>query len=165
MLNTLKEFWPQLPDKEKREISNFVSKQMQPQAAEEAKYLLAHLNKLAHRNFRPVSANLRLIQARLAEGYTREDIEQVIARKCLEWRENPTMSQYLRPATLFNAEKFNQYIGQLDAPLPKPIKPTLKRPSNDQEWIELAKKVGAGRMDSYQEIWHKATIAYDNGRL
>ena len=47
-----------------------------------------------------------------------QDLIAVIDRKCLEWLDDPKFSQYLRPSTLFNAEKFNAYVGQLDSPLP-----------------------------------------------
>ena len=47
-----------------------------------------------------------------------QDLIAVVDRKCLEWLDDPKFSQYLRPSTLFNAEKFNAYIGQLGTPLP-----------------------------------------------
>ena len=119
MIDQLKHNWQFLSQKEKREIANFVAKEMQPLSSGTAELILADLNKLAKTNFRPVKSNLKLIQARLNEGHSFEDIEQVVARKCLEWRDNPAMAQYLRPATLFNAEKFNQYVGQLSMEVPR----------------------------------------------
>ena len=79
---------------------------------------IAYLNEKAGRNFKVVPASTKLIQARLKEGATLDDIKDVIDRKCAEWAGNPKFEQYLRPATLFNAEKFNNYVGQIGAPLP-----------------------------------------------
>lgn len=119
MINTLKELWPQLPDKEKREIANFVAKQMQPKTTDTARELLQELNDLLGTRYRPVTANLSLIQARLAEGNTREDISAVIARMCRMWANDPKMSQYLRPKTLFSATNFNNYVGQIGMEVPR----------------------------------------------
>lgn len=82
------------------------------------KSLIDYLNTLANRNYKHVPTNIRFLKARLAEGHTPQEIADVIARKCQEWLDDPKFSQYLRPATLFNAEKFNQYVGELGQPLP-----------------------------------------------
>lgn len=82
------------------------------------KSLIDYLNTLAGRNYKPVPSNIKFLKARLAEGHTPQEIADVIARKCAEWLDDPKFSQYLRPATLFNAEKFNQYVGELGQPLP-----------------------------------------------
>lgn len=55
--------------------------------------------------------NAKIIIQRIKEGYTVQDMKTVIARKCREWQ-NTDMSKYLRPATLFNATKFEQYKGE-----------------------------------------------------
>lgn len=83
-----------------------------------AKQLLEYLNTQANRQYRPTPSNLKLITSRLDEGYTPDDIARVIERKCEEWLSDSKMVQYLRPSTLFNATKFNSYVGQLSAPLP-----------------------------------------------
>jgi uncharacterized phage protein (TIGR02220 family) len=75
--------------------------------------VLQFLNTKASRNYRPTDVNLQLIKARLKEGYTAQDCKQVIAKKCREWLPDDKMREYLRPATLFNREKFNQYIGEI----------------------------------------------------
>lgn len=82
------------------------------------KSLIDYLNTLANRNYKHVPSNIKFLKARLAEGHTPQEIADVIARKCQEWLDDPKFSQYLRPATLFNAEKFNQYVGELGRPLP-----------------------------------------------
>ena len=59
--------------------------------------------------------NLERIEARLKEGASFDDCKSIIAKKCGEWSADEKMAQYLRPATLFNREKFWSYHGQLEA--------------------------------------------------
>lgn len=80
---------------------------------DEARLLLAFLNEKAGRNFRPTGANLKPIQARLREGYSVDDCRMVIAQRVRKWSADDKMREFLRPATLFNATKFNQYAGEL----------------------------------------------------
>jgi phage replication O-like protein O len=70
------------------------------------------LNEKAKRNYKPVKSNLDFIKARLKEGYTKEEIIHVINVKSAQWLINPEMEKYLRPATLFNATKFAQYVAE-----------------------------------------------------
>ena len=37
----------------------------------------------------------------------------VVVRKCRDWAADEKMEPYLRPATLFNATKFAQYVGEV----------------------------------------------------
>ena len=74
---------------------------------------LNHLNEKTGSKFSAVESNAKLIRARIAEGATLENLCAVIDYKVRDWIDNPKMRQFLRPATLFNAEKFNQYAGQL----------------------------------------------------
>ncbi|HSW68534.1 MAG TPA: conserved phage C-terminal domain-containing protein [Gammaproteobacteria bacterium] len=77
--------------------------------------VLQFLNEKTGRAYRPVEANLKLIIARLKSGATPSECYQVIAKKSREWGGHAEMDQYLRPATLFNATKFEQYVGELVA--------------------------------------------------
>jgi len=52
----------------------------------------------------------RLIEARLKDGHTVEDFKDVITLKNAEWKNDNKMKIYIRPATLFNAEKFESYM-------------------------------------------------------
>lgn len=79
--------------------------------------LIEYLNRKAGKRFRPVEANIRLAKARLGEASAAE-IRAVIDARCLQWRGNPKMAEYLRPETLFGATKFAQYLGELDADQP-----------------------------------------------
>lgn len=77
--------------------------------------VLTYLNEKANRNFQAVPANTKLISARLREGASVEQLKAVVDVKVKEWALDAKMSAYLRPATLFNAEKFGQYVGALGA--------------------------------------------------
>jgi uncharacterized phage protein (TIGR02220 family) len=83
---------------------------------ETAHEILTFLNQKTGKAFRPVSANLDLILARLKEGATAQNCRTVIARKRMDWGDDPKMVQYLRPATLFNKIKFAQYLGECVIP-------------------------------------------------
>lgn len=78
--------------------------------------VLQFLNEKTKRAYRPVDSNIKLITARLKSGVTVLDCRQVIAKKTREWKGNEKMAEYLRPATLFNATKFEQYVGELVEP-------------------------------------------------
>lgn len=89
--------------------------ELKPDIAEK---VIQYLNKKTGKSFRPVKTHTDKINARIKEGATLTDLVRVIDRKCAEWLDDDSMSQYLRPATLFSAEKFNNYLGQVDAPMP-----------------------------------------------
>jgi len=82
----------------------------------EAETILDFLNEKAGRTFRPSRSNLALIEARLKAGASVEDCRGVIVRKVRAWATDPKMAPYLRPATLFGAVKFDQYIGEQGRP-------------------------------------------------
>ena len=81
---------------------------------DEAKMILAHLNTTTGRKFRPLPATLRPIIARLHEGFTSGDCKSVIEKKIRQWGHDPKMQEYLRPATLFCASKFEGYLNAAD---------------------------------------------------
>jgi len=88
-------------------------KNLMPGKPDDAEIVLAFLNKSASKNFKPVKANIDLINARLKEGYTVEELHKVIAKKASQWLHDDKFNQYLRPSTLFSREKCAQYSGEL----------------------------------------------------
>lgn len=77
------------------------------------KEIIEYLNHKAGTNYRVNSStNEKLVSARLKDGYTLEDFKTVIDKKCAEWVNDSRMCKYLRPSTLFNATKFEEYLGQ-----------------------------------------------------
>ena len=81
-----------------------------------------------------------LIATRLSEGYTTEDFITVNEKKCKEWKDNPNMSQYLRPETLYS-NKFEGYLNQIIRE-PKNTNTNVDEAINKLE-EEHAKKGGA----------------------
>lgn len=97
-----------------RKIDKELNVELKPDLAET---VIKYLNKVTGSSYRAVESNKRHINARIKEGASAADFKAVIDRKCSEWLDSPSMAQYLRPATLFNAEKFNNYLGQIGTPI------------------------------------------------
>lgn len=80
-------------------------------AAERA---IAYLNAKAGTRFQTTEANLRFPAGRiLYDGASEQDLLAVVDLKLAESAKGEFDRKYLRPATLWNAEKFSQYIGQV----------------------------------------------------
>jgi uncharacterized phage protein (TIGR02220 family) len=84
-----------------------------PSLKDQAREVLKFLNERTGKNFHAVDTNLDFIVARLRSGASVQDCKSVIAKKRREWIGDPKMAEYLRPATLFNKTKFEQYRGEL----------------------------------------------------
>lgn len=88
----------------------------------EAEVVLDYLNRATGRDFRfrnpagEVTPNGEVIIARLKEGYTGEQLREVILLKSERWKGDEKMDEYLRPSTLFGKQKFAQYVAELDRP-------------------------------------------------
>lgn len=90
-----------------------MSDKSDPAPLSKAKEVLEYLNLKTNRSYRPVPANLDLIRARIGDGVTPEQCRSVIDLKTGQWADDDKMRDYLRPGTLFNRTKFEQYLGQL----------------------------------------------------
>ena len=77
---------------------------------EEISAILNDLNEKGGFRYRPGAANVALIKARLSEGYTLEDFQIVHSNMIERWGNDDVMHQYLRPATLYCASKFEGYL-------------------------------------------------------
>lgn len=75
--------------------------------------LLAYLNEKTGRAYRAVDANVKPLAARLKTA-TPDEVRAVIDDRCAAWGRDERMAEYLRPATLFGAQKFEQYLGALN---------------------------------------------------
>lgn len=74
--------------------------------------IISYLNQQAGTSYRASSkATQRLVHARMSEDFTVEDFKKVIDIKVAAWKDDPKMSQYLRPATLFGT-KFESYLNE-----------------------------------------------------
>lgn len=71
-----------------------------------------YLNTKANTKYKPTTPKtIRLIQARLSEGFAPTDFQRVIDIKCKKWLGDKQMQQYLRPETLFGT-KFESYLNE-----------------------------------------------------
>lgn len=87
---------------------------------EAAKRILETLNAESGRRYRPVDATLKPIMARLAEGYTEQELRAIAVVKGRKWRGDEKMEMYLRPETLYNATKCASYHAELPSQRIKP---------------------------------------------
>jgi len=82
----------------------------------QVKEVLQYFNKVADRNYNLLDINIvakKLIVQRLSEGNSVETLKKIIALKTKEWKSKVSMNMYLRPATLFNKDKFYTYIDEI----------------------------------------------------
>ncbi|MBT3042220.1 MAG: conserved phage C-terminal domain-containing protein [Candidatus Thiodiazotropha sp. (ex Codakia orbicularis)] len=93
--------------------------------------VIEYLNHQSGKNFKPIETNLKLVRARIRDGYSVDELKAVVDRKIQEWGDDPQMRQYIRPSTIFGSEKFSQYVGELNQPLPQ-----SRSPGNRQEIIQ-----------------------------
>jgi len=76
------------------------------------KYIVDYLNQKANTAYKSTTKKTRdLIKARYEEKFTLDDFKKVIDNKTAEWLNDPNMSKYLRPETLFGT-KFESYLNQ-----------------------------------------------------
>lgn len=78
----------------------------------EAIEILEFLNETTGRKYRPVDATLKPIVCRLRSGVTVQDCRTMIVRKWRDWHQDEKMEKYLRPATLFRASNFENYLAE-----------------------------------------------------
>lgn len=71
------------------------------------------LNQKTGRTYRSKGVNLELVKARLSDGIKPWQLRAIITRKAKEWGPDDRMRRYLRPETLFNKTKCEQYLGEL----------------------------------------------------
>lgn len=71
--------------------------------------VVEYLNQKSNKHFRLTDATKKLIKTRLKEGFLIDDFYRVIDNQCSKWLNDPKMSDYLRPQTLFGT-KFESYL-------------------------------------------------------
>lgn len=89
-----------------------------------AKEVLEYLNEISNSKYKAsTKSHIQQINARLSDGHTVEDLKLVTKHKVNEWINDPKMVNYIRPATLYQAGKFNGYLLAARANEPKePVK-------------------------------------------
>lgn len=96
---------------------------------DDAPAIIALLNEVTGRSFRPSDSSLRPIRARLREGFTMDDFSAVIRLKNTQWANRADMKAYLRPETLFG-NKFEGYLQEAKAQQATRI-PTVEPETDD----------------------------------
>jgi uncharacterized phage protein (TIGR02220 family) len=76
--------------------------------------ILTLLNQATGSKFREIPKNLTKIKTLLKQGFTREQIIEVIQLKVIQWKNNPKMAGYLRPDTLFRESNFENYTNEVE---------------------------------------------------
>ena len=77
--------------------------------------IVGYLNEKLGTNYKSSTKSTRQqIKARLDEGHTVEDFKTVIDKKVKAWKDDPKMSQYLRPETLFRPGHFESYLNEIE---------------------------------------------------
>ncbi len=80
--------------------------------------IFTHLNELTGSKFEPVGNALKMLEQRMSQsGVTFDGIIKMIDRQVKLWKDDSKMSEYLRPITLFNATKFNEYYAAREQPV------------------------------------------------
>jgi uncharacterized phage protein (TIGR02220 family) len=86
---------------------------------QEAEEVMSYLNRNAGKGFEfrnrngDLTASADRVIARLKQGYTATELREVVFAKCEQWKHDEKMAEFLRPATLFAKENFEQYLGEL----------------------------------------------------
>ncbi len=120
ILDRFERWWPRQSAEVKRGIRTLVRVQTESDQIlsfrSPAIEILEHLNRrrpAGCRGFKPTHTNLRLICARLGEGFTVPELKAMVAIKARQAENGEFDPRWLRPATLFNALKCSQYLGEL----------------------------------------------------
>lgn len=110
--------WPKknLPEVESQEIPKTELFAVEAPSLEEevslsdlARNVLTAINTICGRSFRPVRGNMKFINARINEGFKFEDFVAVLKFMQGKWGDDPKMSGFLRPETIFG-NKFDGYL-------------------------------------------------------
>lgn len=75
--------------------------------------VLTYFNEITGHRHRPTKSNLAGIKRVLKDGYSDEEIKEVIQAKTLDWKNNEDMSKHLNPVTIFREKNFDKYINQV----------------------------------------------------
>ena len=78
-----------------------------------AQQVISYLNEKTGKKFSSrAKPAIEHISARMGEGYTLEQFQRVIDNKVSDWANDPKMSRFLRPSTLFLPTHFDEYLNE-----------------------------------------------------
>lgn len=98
---------------------------------------ISWFNEITGRSFSSKALFKKYINARLNEGFTKEDIAKVVTFKASKWKDTE-MKEYLRPNTLFALSHFDNYLQEAKESSPEPQKKksntsSARRPDRTEE--------------------------------
>ena len=104
--------------------------------------VISLLNEKAGSDFKQKSkGSIRHITARVNEGHTLEEFRLVIEDRVKEWGDNPKMSEYLRPETLFGT-KFDGYLQKAKRAIKQEQSPSREPEPKPMKTIEDLERSG-----------------------
>ena len=98
----------QYTKKEKKKEGHMDS-HMENENINEIKDIIDYLNITCKTNFKYSKNSIKHINARLNDGFSLDELKDVIEFKFKQWGNDSKMSEYLRPETLFGS-KFESYL-------------------------------------------------------
>ena len=118
--------------------------------------VIADLNAKAGTSYKAGSkATVRLIEQRLAEGFTLEDFKAVNKFKVDQWLNDPKYKAYLRPETLYS-EKFEGYLNGARMQPPNQGEKQESKPSSPSGKLEYTR---------WKDGWRKTAATSDTPAL
>ncbi len=101
--------------------------------------VVGYLNRKTNSKFKPETKDtIRLIKARVGEGFVPDDFKSVIDFKCLQWLDDGEKQEFLRPQTLFS-NKFEGYLNAANRKI-TPL-PTQKPETQEEIDARIAEKM------------------------
>lgn len=107
LVNTEVKDYQKLNNKPKTDTSSRPSGR--PRLEEDVQEVREYLNQKCGRRFPPDSGQMKYIRARLKEGKPKEHLKLIVDYFAREWGDDDKMRVYLRPATLFSKEHYDEY--------------------------------------------------------
>lgn len=120
-----------------------------PEQSDDALSLLSYLNSKTGSSYTDTEQTRELIEERLSEGYTVEDLKSVVDKKSAEWSCDGKMQACLRPSILFG-DKFEEYLNA-----PEPIE--IQEQKQTAEKVESLKAERDGKSDELKRISSRLT--------
>lgn len=118
--------------------------------------LLSYLNSKTGSSFRDTEQVRELIESKLNDGYTVDDLKSVIDKKAIEWNCDGKMRTYLRPSTLFG-EKFEEY---LNAPNPAEVEQEREREQNSEQLRDKLKH----KRTELEQVQERIDVIHNGGQ-
>ncbi|MEI2413525.1 conserved phage C-terminal domain-containing protein [Ligilactobacillus salivarius] len=105
-------------------------------------------NKLADKDLKNTEINRQYIKDLLNDGYTKDDIVNVIEYKVNEWKNSEKMNMYLRFSTLLSPNNFERYLQDAKEFLPSEPQEKRKRkvPLKEKERDPIDEQIHQGKL-------------------